>query len=101
MKDLREEINIIAGQLVGHGFNDKAFGLIEPTKECEVFFKLKVDKLLSLFKQQMKEERKELINLIRSLDEPKEAKSLFGGAYSYFMDGCIAVKKQILKNIEE
>ena len=88
-KDLRKDLEKILLELLCKW--DKG-GLAEEEAE---------DKILSLFKQQMKEERKELINLIRSLDEPKEAKSLFGGAYSYFMDGCIAVKKQILKNIEE
>ena len=87
MKNLREELEKIVNYASENMGND-------------VLLSQTVDDLLSLFKQQMKEERKELINLIRSLDEPKEAKSLFGGAYSYFMDGCIAVKKQILKNIE-
>jgi len=41
-----------------------------------------------------------MINLIRSLDELKETKSLFGKVYSYFMDGCIAVKKQMIDEIE-
>ena len=48
----------------------------------------------------IREERKEMINLIRSLDELKETKSLFGKVYSYFMDGCIAVKKQMIDEIE-
>ena len=55
--------------------------------------------IAKVYEEGKKEEKEKIMDNIHSIDYPIKSKSLFSGAYRYYMQGCNDTRKDIIKII--